>query len=83
MSVGDTPFDVFMRPKTIHGWRPISVKIQPAEMPNSGKSGRGGRGELDPAGRGHLRPLRVANQREEGEEDPQGSRARSSPRNIQ
>ncbi len=25
-------------PKTIQGWRPISVKIQPAEIPKSGKS---------------------------------------------
>ncbi len=29
------PVDVFIRPKTTHGWRPISVKIQPAELPSS------------------------------------------------
>jgi ABC-type nitrate/sulfonate/bicarbonate transport system permease component len=31
-TLGDTASAVFCRPKTIHGWRPISVKIQPVEL---------------------------------------------------
>ena len=37
--LADTPAAVFIWPKTIHGWRPISVKIQPNELPTSGSSG--------------------------------------------
>jgi hypothetical protein len=40
LTPGDTPAAVGMSPKTIHGWRPISVKIQPNELPSSGVSGR-------------------------------------------
>ena len=32
----DTPSRVSISPKTIHGWRPISVKIQPKELASSG-----------------------------------------------
>ena len=33
------PASVGMTPATSQGWRPISVKIQPKEIPNSGSSG--------------------------------------------
>src|SRR4051794_19668194 len=36
LTEGDTPSDVFMRPCTIHGWRPFSVSIQPAVFITSG-----------------------------------------------
>jgi hypothetical protein len=39
LTPGDTPAAVGIRPKTIHGWRPISVKIQPNELANSGMNG--------------------------------------------
>ena len=29
---GETPFAVVISPNTTHGWRPISVKIQPKEL---------------------------------------------------
>ena len=37
--LADTPAAVFIWPKTSHGWRPISVKIQPNEFASSGSSG--------------------------------------------
>ena len=37
LTPGDTPFAVVIRPKTTHGWRPISVKIQPNELPKTGQ----------------------------------------------
>ncbi len=33
---GDTPADVFMRPWTIQGWRPLSVSIHPAVFIRNG-----------------------------------------------
>ena len=36
---GDTPVLVAISPKTSHGWRPISVKIQPKLLPKTGSSG--------------------------------------------
>ncbi len=39
LTPGETPFAVVIRPKTTQGWRPISVKIQPAELPASISSG--------------------------------------------
>ena len=36
---GETLFAVVSRPNTVHGWRPISVKIQPMVIPRYG-SGR-------------------------------------------
>ncbi len=35
---GDTASDVRNRPKTAHGWRPISVKIQPAVFARYGRA---------------------------------------------
>ena len=35
LTPGESPFAVVISPKTTHGWRPISVKIQPAELPAS------------------------------------------------
>src|SRR6478736_4776854 len=34
-TLGETPSCVSMRPKTIHGWRPISVKTQPTRIAKS------------------------------------------------
>src|SRR5699024_9851627 len=34
---GDTPVRVVIIPNTSHGWRPISVNIQPKELASSGK----------------------------------------------
>src|SRR5699024_4034424 len=34
---GDTPVRVVISPNTSHGWRPISVNIQPKELASSGK----------------------------------------------
>src|ERR1035437_5545004 len=36
---GETPWAVVMTPKTIHGCRPVSVKIQPKLLANNGSSG--------------------------------------------
>ena len=36
---GDTPAAVGINPNTIHGWRPISVKIQPKLLPSRPVSG--------------------------------------------
>ena len=33
---GETPTTVFIRPCTIHGWRPFSVSIQPAVFMRNG-----------------------------------------------
>ncbi len=38
-TLGDTPADVGRSPKTSHGCRPISVKIQPNELAASGRKG--------------------------------------------
>ena len=38
-TAGETPVAVVMSPKTVHGWRPTSVKIQPKEFAAIGKSG--------------------------------------------
>src|ERR1017187_6699419 len=38
-TLGETPLAVVMSPKTIHGWRPVSVKIQPKLLANNGSSG--------------------------------------------
>lgn len=53
----DTPLRVSISPNTIHGWRPISVKIQPKELASNGSTGM-----ASPARSSHLllgvRPLR-------------------------
>ena len=38
MTPGDTPLSIRITPNTIHGARPISVKIQPAELPTKGST---------------------------------------------
>ena len=37
LTVGDTPFLVSCRPWTIQGWRPFSVRIQPAVFMRNGR----------------------------------------------
>ena len=36
LTEGDTPFLVSIRPCTIQGWRPLSVRIQPAVFMRNG-----------------------------------------------
>src|SRR3954468_20432090 len=38
-TLGETPLAVVIRPKTIQGWRPTSVKIQPKLLARTGRSG--------------------------------------------
>ena len=35
LTPGESPLAVVIRPNTTQGWRPISVKIQPVELPSS------------------------------------------------
>ena len=39
LTLGETPFAVVIRPNTAQGWRPISVKIQPKELPETASTG--------------------------------------------
>src|SRR3954451_4863334 len=38
-TLGETPLAVVISPKTIQGWRPTSVKIQPKLLARTGRSG--------------------------------------------
>ncbi len=38
LTEGDPASEVFSIPKTTQGWRPISVKIQPAELARNGSA---------------------------------------------
>ncbi len=56
--LGETAIAVFIRPNTIHGCRPTSVKIQPKELAASGRNGS--RIAAVTAPRPGRRPLRIA-----------------------
>ena len=51
LTPGETPFAVVIRPKTTQGWRPISVKIQPNELPKTAGTGSAQRQPAEPAAR--------------------------------
>ena len=56
LTPGDTPLAVVIRPKTTHGCRPISVKIQPNELAEDRRHRESEREPAEPRGSG-VRPL--------------------------
>ena len=75
---GETPVAVVIMPKTIHGCRPVSVKIQPKLLANNGSSG-GEHGDRtqQPRGCRDVRPLRVDHSDERRRSAAARARARS------